>query len=311
MVKPEVEALDIDPKTGTTLGFYHFGEERPNILILSAMEGHASGCVYTNYLIMKQLEELNRIDGSISILPVANPLAFRLGSRVSPLDSQPLDTVFPGSEFGTLTEKIAWEIWRKASQSDFIIHLRSVPQACVSHIEGLHREYIHVRNLASQIDLPYVVQSSGQRGVLTTEAAHEGIPSVTINLRGFRDQIDPQASVEVREAIMNLLRIKDMIPGDRIETSSTFTGRALQINSNREGFFVPAVGLGKSILAEDVIGTSEGNGDISSPYDGIILSLSRMSYVFEGDKVAMIAARISEGTPATDAEEDVIPRRKW
>ncbi|MFW9918761.1 MAG: succinylglutamate desuccinylase/aspartoacylase family protein [Candidatus Thorarchaeota archaeon] len=310
MVKPEVEALDIDPKTGTTLGFYHFGDERPNILILSAMEGHAAGCVYTNFLLMKQLEELNRIDGSISILPVANPLAFRLGTRVSPLDSQALDTVFPGSEFGTLTEKIAWEIWRKASQADFVIHLRSTPHACVSHVEGLHREYIHVRNLASQIDLPYVVQSSGQRGVLSTEAAHEGIPSVTINLRGFRDQIDPQASVEVREAILNFLRIKDMIPGERIETSSTFTGRALQINSTREGFFVPAAGLGENILAEDVIGTVEGNGKILSPYDGTLLSLSRMSYVFEGDRVATIASRISE-TQVISEEEDATPRRKW
>lgn len=310
MVKPDVEALDIDPKTGTTLGFYHFGEERPNILILSAMEGHASGCVYTNFLMMKQLEELGRIDGSVSILPVANPLAFRLGARVSPLDSQALDTVFPGSEHGTFTERVAWEIWRKASHADYIVHLRSTPQACISHVEGLHREYIHVRNLASQIGLPYVVQSSGHRGPLATEAAHEGIPAIIINLRGFRDQIDPQASVEVRECIVNFMKLKDMIPGERIETSSTFCGRALQVNSTKEGFFVPTADLGSSVTADDVIGILEGVGDIRSPYDGTILSLSRTNYVFEGDKVATIASRISEQSAVEDVEESM-PRRKW
>jgi len=36
MVKSIVDAVDIDPKTGTTLGFYSFGEERPNLLIISA-----------------------------------------------------------------------------------------------------------------------------------------------------------------------------------------------------------------------------------------------------------------------------------
>ncbi len=311
MVKPEVEAFDIDPKTGTTLGFYHFGEERPNILILSAMEGHSSGCVYTTFLLMKQLEEMDRIDGSVTFLPVANPLAFRLGTRVSPLDSQALDTVFPGSEFGTLTEKIAWEIWRKVSQADFVIHLRSTPQDCVSHVECLHREYIHVRNLASQIGLPYVVQSSGQRGTLSTEAAHDGIPAITINLRGYRDQIDPQASVEVRECIINFLRIKDMLPGDWIETSSTFTGRTLQVNSSQEGFFIPATGLGDDVLIDSIIGKIEGRGDIISPYEGIVLSLSRMNYVFEGDKVSTIASRISEQPLSAIDDEDVGSRRKW
>ncbi|MFW9910080.1 MAG: succinylglutamate desuccinylase/aspartoacylase family protein [Candidatus Thorarchaeota archaeon] len=311
MVKPKIDAIDIDPKTGTTLGFYHFGSDRPNILILSAVEGHSAGCVYTSYLLMQYLENLNRIDGSVTVLPVANPLAFRLGTRVSPIDSQALDSVFPGSEYGTVTERIAWEIWRKASQADYVIHLRSSPQSCVSHTVGLHREYIHVRNLASQVGLQYVVQSGGQRGVLTTETAHEGIPAVTIELRGYRDQIEPQASVEVREAILNLMRIKDMIPGERIETSSVFTGRSLNVNSGSEGFFIPNVNLGDIVNPESVIGTVEGVESIYSPYEGTIISLSRMNYVFEGDKIANIAAPLVDqrGPPEEESSQSV--RRKW
>ncbi len=309
MLKPEIETADIDLKTGTTLGFYHYGEDRPNILILSAMEGETAGCVYTSYLLMKAVEELSRIDGSMTFLPVANPLAFRLGTKTSPLDSQSLDTVFPGSERGTVSERIAWEIWRRASQSDYVIHLRSGPRSCVSHVVALYRDYIHVRNLASQIGLPYVVQSSSHRGVLCTEAAHEGIPAVTIEQRGLREQIDPQASVEIRESILNFLRLKDMIPGERIETSSMFTGNMLRVNSNSEGFFVPSVSLGDNISVDSAIGSVQGGGVITSPYEGIVLSLSGMNYVFEGDTIAGVASGLTE-QPREDSDESSL-RRKW
>ncbi len=311
MVKPTTDAVDVDLKTGTTLGFYHFGEERPNILILSATEGNSAGCVYTSYLLMKYLEELDRIDGSVTVLPVSNPLAFRLGAYVSPLDSQALDSVFPGREYGTVTERIAWEIWRKASQADYVIQLRSPPQSCVSHAIGLHREYIHVRNLASQLGLSFVAQSAGTRGALTTEAAHEGIPVIAIGLRGYHDQIDPQAAVEVREAILNFMRIRDMLPGERIETSSVFTGRLQNINCESEGFFIPRVNLGEDVRTGSVIGSVEGGMDILSSVDGTVITLSRMNYVFEGDRIAQIGAPLLDQRGPVAEPEEVPSRRKW
>ena len=172
MVNATVEAVDIDLKTGTTLGFYTHGEERPNILILAAMNGLSSTCVYTSYLLKKYLEGLDRIDGSVTLLPVANPLPFRLGTKVSPLDSEGLDTVFPGDEHGTVTERTAWEIWRRASNADYVIQMTTCFQSCLSHVVAMHRTYIHVRNLASQLGLPLVCQSPGTRGSLTTESAH-------------------------------------------------------------------------------------------------------------------------------------------
>jgi predicted deacylase len=313
MVKALVDAVDIDPKTGSTLGFYTFGEDRPNLLIIAATEGGSATGVYASYLIMKHLERLDRIDGSVTVLPVANPLAFRLGARVSPLDSKDLDSVFPGDEHGTVTERTAWEIWRRATQSDFIIHLRTNWQNCISHVEAMHREYIHVRNLASQIALPNIVQCSGQRGALNTEAAHEGIPVVSIEMRGDVDQVDSQAAVEVREAILNFMRIKDMIPGDMIETSVTLSGRLQQISVEREGFFVPQVNLGEAIRSGTVIGQIQDKEDVVSSFDGVVVSLSRMNYVFEGDIIARVAPPLGEprSVVGLESEEQTPRRRKW
>lgn len=313
MVKPAVDAVDIDLKTGSTLGFYTFGEDRPNLLIVSAMNGLSATDVYTSFLVMKHLKSLSRIDGSVTVLPVANPLTFRLGMEVSPLDSRALDSAFPGDERGTVTQRTAWEIWRKASQADYVIHLRSSSQSCVSHIVALHRDYIHVRNMASQISLPLVVQSTGERGALSTEAAHDGIPVVSIEMRGNRGQVETQAAVEVREAIVNFLRIKGMILGDPLEASNTLTGTMHHVNVDTEGFFIPTVSLGEVVGAEDVIGRVEDKKDIRSPYDGAIVSMNPMSYVFEGDSIGRIAAPLVDQWTGRQQEEerDKPVRRKW
>lgn len=311
MVEAKVRAIDIDPKTGSTIGFYTFGDDRPNVLIISGMDGASASCVYATYLVLKHLESLKRIDGSITILPVANPLAFRLGAMVSPLDSKSLDSVFPGDEHGTTTQKIAWEIWRRVSKAEYVLNVQTGIQHCLSYVKAMHREYIHVRNLASQISLPIVVQSDGKRGSLVTEAAHEGIPVAAIEMRGNAQEIEPQAAVEVREAILNFLRIKDMIPGDPMDVSNTLTGRLQHVNVEDEGFFIPNSSLGDSVRVGDIIGKVEDKGEVKTRHEGKIVSLSRMNYVFEGDIVARVALPLVSHAETEKRSHSSQRRRKW
>jgi hypothetical protein len=110
MVKPTVDALDIDAKTGTTLGFYTYGQHRPNILIISGTNGLSATDVYASYLIMKHLQDLSRVDGSVTLLPVAGPLAFRLAKDRSAIMYQSFcgdaPRVHPCQE-SNLTDRIA------------------------------------------------------------------------------------------------------------------------------------------------------------------------------------------------------------
>ncbi len=51
-----------------------------------------------------------------------------------------------------------------------------------------------------------------------------------------------------------------------------------------------------------------------SPFDGVLISLSRMNYVFEGDIVARIAPPLGDfraSTQPDDVEEPTPVRRKW
>jgi predicted deacylase len=80
-----------------------------------------------------------------------------------------------------------------------------------------------------------------------------------------------------------------------------------------EGFFVPAVNLGEYVKNGDVIGQVQDKSDVVSQYDGAMISLSRINYVFEGDSVARIAAPLGDGWTTKDAEEEeqAPKRRKW
>jgi predicted deacylase len=148
---------------------------------------------------------------------------------------------------------------------------------------------------------------------LTIEAAHEGIPVVSIEMRGDFDQVDSQAAVEVREAILNFMRIKDMITGEKIETSVTLSGRLQHINVDTEGFFVPQVNMGESVKTGTILGKVQDKVEVVSSFDGVVVSLSRMNYVFEGDIIARIAPPLGESRVPleTDADEPILKRRKW
>jgi predicted deacylase len=132
-------------------------------------------------------------------------------------------------------------------------------------------------------------------------------------MRGDTDQVDSQAAVEVREALLNLMRIKDMISGEKIEASNTLVGRLQHVNVDTEGFFVPTVNLGEFVKNGDVIGQVQDKSDVVSPFDGAVISLCRINYVFEGDAVARIAAPLGDHwTSAADEQEEPSPkRRKW
>ena len=72
--------------------------------------------------------ELEKIDfkGKVLILPVANPPALSACTFKNPIDMSNLNRVFPGSEKGTLSEKIANAVVKEyISQADYFIDLHA------------------------------------------------------------------------------------------------------------------------------------------------------------------------------------------
>ena len=72
--------------------------------------------------------ELENLDfkGRVLMLPVANPLALGTYTKSNPIDMSDLNRVFPGSEEGTLTERIAHVIVKEyIPQVDYLLDFHS------------------------------------------------------------------------------------------------------------------------------------------------------------------------------------------
>jgi predicted deacylase len=83
--------------------------------------------------LMKDIEP-EHVHGRILFLPALNWPAFKIGSRVSPIDGGNLNRQFPGDDRGTVTQLIAHYVEHELlPQSDFVIDL---------HAGGLSLEYL-------------------------------------------------------------------------------------------------------------------------------------------------------------------------
>lgn len=285
-IEPEV----VEVENGVFLHFYKLGEGKPRIFIISGIHGDEQTGVYISEDLLQRLSK-TELFGSVIILPIANPPAFRCKTRISPIDSLDLNRIFPGSSQGTVTERLAAEIWEQARQSDYIIDLHCCEHECVPHVLALHREFSYVRTFSYKLGIPHIIESTGLRGQLFVEASHEGIPAVIIEMRGGK-YIDLQSAVQVREALLNFLTALGLVQGRALEGKSEFYGRITEIKSPANGVFIPKLLCGTEVDEETLLGEMKGSRKIHSPLNGLLVYIERTTYVFKGEKVAGVAAKL-------------------
>jgi len=285
-IEPEVSRIE----NGLSLHFYKLGEGKPRIFITSGIHGDEQTGVYVAEDLLQRLGKME-LFGSITILPVANPPAFRCKTRISPLDGLDLNRVFPGNSEGTVTERLAAEIWEQARQADYIIDLHCCEYDCVPYVLALHREFSYVRTFSYKLGIPHIIESTGLRGQLFVEASHEGIPAVIIEMRGSR-YIDLQSAVQVREVLLNFLTTLGLVQGRALESKSEFYGRITEIKSPANGVFIPKLLCGAEVNEETLLGEIRGGSKIHSPISGLLVYIEKPAYVFKGDKVAGVAAKL-------------------
>jgi len=291
-INANIKSETIEVEKGVSLPIFRLGEGKPHVFIISGIHGDEQTGIYVAENLIKKLSGME-VFGSITIVPVANPPAFRCKSRSSPMDGLDMNRIFPGNKEGTVTERLAAEIWEQAMQSDYIIDLHSCEDECVPYVLALHREFSYVKTLSYKIGIPYVIESTGTRGQLFVEASREGIPAVIIEMRG-KEFIDLQSAVQVRDFLLNFFGSLGIIQGHGLESKPEFYGRIVEIKAHMDGLFVPKFFCGSEISEESLIGEIKDKGNIISPLDGLLVFIKKMMYVFKGEKVAGIATKLKQ-----------------
>jgi N-alpha-acetyl-L-2,4-diaminobutyrate deacetylase len=124
--------------------------------------------------------QLNPTDlrGTVMLIPVANPVAFRAGTRTHPHDGKNLARTFPGNLSGSPTERLAAILFELLADADLLIDLHSggveYVFAPVAGFYGSAGPGNASFDAASRFGLPMLWQLPPTPGVLSFELHRRG-----------------------------------------------------------------------------------------------------------------------------------------
>jgi predicted deacylase len=277
-----------------TLEFYTFGEPdaRPHVLITAGIHGGEATGIYAAKRLAEWLEG-QPLQGRVTVLPVANPAAFRRGTRTNPYDEVDMNRIFPGRADGEPTQRTARAIWEVAETADYIVDLHCCGLFGSDYTLALWQEFPACRELAAKLDIPVVIQSGGTRAQLFVEASHAGTPAVIIELAG--GQLGSEGGIVNLEsggraftAVSNLLKRLGVAEGEAPAFTPAFYGKLAEVSAPRDGLWAPALRPGSKVDAGQVLGTLDGV-ELRSPVTGAAISVRADCFAFPGQMVVMVA----------------------
>ncbi len=274
-------------------------QRRPCLALMAGVHGNEYDGIMT-------LMELSRevaswpLQGSLIVIPVANPFAFARAQRRTPHDNQDLNRVFPGSPRGTLSERLAarlcFEVLRDAdlvftlhgSTSDGLLAPwieflegttgleRATHDAAVASgfedLTALPRLPGTLQTAMAELDVPVIEGEVGGRGATTRE-----------DVVYYKDRV---VSVACHVGVL----FRDQ-PSTRPANGRTWHLRGIEADVG--GAFLRAVELRQEVHAGDVLGTIlDIHGDVvvevRSPVDAMVGGYRVHTGVLRGDRLVTL-----------------------
>ena len=273
---------------------YRLGEGDPKVLITAGLHGGEMTGQHAAFELLNQLQDAS-LEGQVTIIPRANPAAFRRMRRTSPFDEQDMNRIFPGDEDGTPSQRIAHHIYNIALEHDYIVDLHCCGPQGSPYTLAQYEEYEFSEELAGLLDIPVAVQSGGAEGQLFVEAAgREEIPSVIIELPGGgrSGMIDLSAADMTVEALNRMLTLLDVLPGAADKPEPVFCEQLRRVKPPEHGLFIPAVAPGEKFSAGQTLATLN-DEEISVGFSGFAIIVRPASYVF-GNMTSLVLAPETE-----------------
>jgi N-alpha-acetyl-L-2,4-diaminobutyrate deacetylase len=229
--------------------------------------------------------------GKLIALPVANPMAYAAGTRLTPCDGGNLNRAFPGSPTGTATERWAGWLWRTFMvRADRLIDL---------HSGGVTWQFEPVAGFYRDEDLPLAAslgltlwQMPDTPGVLSREFRHIRGPAVGAEL-GFGGVRDEALVANTTQAVVTLLC------GEGRQSAGPVY-RHTDVVTDWAGEWIATRHVSDDVAEGEVLGqvndwTGNRVQEIRTPVSGRLLALRRLVSMQSGDLVAVV------GTPREGA----------
>jgi predicted deacylase len=277
-----------------------FGKGELICAITAGIHGDEQTSVYAAELIMDYLENAKLL-GSVIVLPLCNPTAFRARSRETPVDNADLNRSFKedGSGFSI---NLANKIWNVVADARFLLDLHCCGQSGSLYVMSMHDSFAAQKDAARALGIKNVVHSSEADGQLFVRFNRQGKQALLIEMPGGQPYgiIDEREAARVLEAAIRFLNYCQAIQSNIVPPEEIiFHGKMRRVAAPNNGLFVPAQKAGERLRKGGVIGNFN-DEEILMPFDGTLLAVNKTGYVFEGERLYTAAPfqdkRMSHGT---------------
>ncbi len=246
------------------------------------------------------------VSGQLVAVPVANVLGFRHHDRRTIVDREDMNRVWPGKESGTLSERMAHEIYTEAvSGSDLVIDLHTGYSTMITHTV-FGEDDARSEDLARCFGTEYLVMEEKDEdwerarfaGKLRNVAAADGIPAITPELGGSSRFEGNQIQSGVM-GISNVLARYGFVRGDVMAAGRQIVIRnhLTRVTVNVGGVFISSVRPGQEVWETQELGyvyspaTFEIVETIRAPFDSIVVFHAENPVVNSGDTVVNLGKR--------------------
>jgi len=268
---------------------YKFGGGAKEILIVSGMHGNEHNSIATVRRLIGHLRGLRDdfSEGKITIIPIANPNAFKYKQRVSVVDGLDLNRVFPGDSERFATHRHAAKLWEIAQTMDYIVDIHTCSY-CEPYILTLYKDYLSVKELIENLPPENIVESSGLSGQLFIEALKVGIKATIIELPQDGLKLNSRLIARMSKDLLQSLINMGIIRGKKKKFYHRYFNPLVKQHADSSGLFVPRAKLGSFVNKGDIIGRI-GRTVIRAKIGGKIISITPKMFVITGEMLSSIA----------------------
>ncbi len=258
----------------------------PTVWLQAGIHGEEYGGTASIINFMRTVD-VDALQGTIIGVPVVNPPSFNFRSRVSSIDGQDLNRIFPGATDGSYSFQLAAVLREHLERhADFLMDLHSggigaeVPFYVIYKDDGSEAG-AKSKWLAKRLGcdtLWRINEAQGARGTVTAEALRHNIPSVTLECGG--GTFTPEHLRDYLISIEGFMKAAGVLKGEPpVQEQYTIINGGAFIYNREGGLFVQECRVGEIVPKDSVVGRIINmHGDtveeIRSPYaDAYIAAL--------------------------------------
>ena len=275
----------------------------PTLWIQAAIHGNEYTGTYIIHELIRNIDPA-KLKGNIVAIPALNITAYQAGTRGSPFDiygGSDMNRVFPGKVDGTLTEQMAYHVYKelkRVASAIVDIHTAFMPStrwSLFTKVDGEAGQ--RAEAMARAFGYPVILPS--KTAVLSSScymcAAREGIPGLIIEAGGKGPGFTPEVVSDAADRMRNVARALGMLDEkvEKPKNKSVFITEFAWIRATRGGLFQPTVDCLDTIKKGQVIGKyydmfGEPIEDAKAPEGGVVLNMHPGPLMISGETLIHI-----------------------